>query len=362
MLFMVRKLEADCGIIITASHNPEQWNALKFATGRGQFINQKEFRRFSGFLARFQDDEKKYPKQIVVYDNAIDVHIALIRRKMNKPVLDLKVGVDAVNGAAARALPLLCESLGCEVVRVNCRFSPKFPRGPEPVPENLSKLAEIVQRRHLDIGLACDPDGDRLAVVDELGRPVIEEKTLVLAADFVLRSKKGSIVVNLSTTALMEHIAAKYHQPLYRTAVGEGNVVARMLKENAVIGGEGNGGVIYPAINFGRDALAAAALILMMLKRSGKPLSTLLNNYPAFYMIKKKLKMSAAVFIQKISKLERKIPGRINRQDGLRFINRNYWVHIRPSQTEPLVRIIGESSDQQEIIKVIRTIVKIIKE
>lgn len=362
VLLMVRKLKADCGIVITASHNPEKWNALKFVTERGQFMNQDEFKRFARLIdSSKNNDMVKRRTQISQYGEAINDHINSIYRKLNKPKLGLKVGVDAVNGAAARALPQLCEKLGCQVVRINCRYHSVFPRGPEPVPDNLRGLSSLIRRRHLDIGLACDPDGDRLATIDEFGQPVSEEMTLVLATDYVLTLRKGTVVTNLSTTALMDYVAARHHQFLYRTRVGEGNVVAKMMKEKSVIGGEGNGGVIYPVMNFGRDALVAAALILTMLKRSGKSLHEHVTGYPSMYMIKKRIKMKDLSFDRKLKMIEKEIPGKINRQDGLRITGSNFWVHVRPSQTEPLVRIIGEASDRRKINNVIRRIGSLIK-
>jgi phosphomannomutase len=358
---MVRKFKADCGIIITASHNPEKWNALKFVTRRGQFMNQDEFRRFSRLLTRGKRKVLQYPQRVSQYSKAIDDHVQFIYQTLKRPKISLKVGIDAVNGAASRALPLLCRKLGCKVVPINCRYSPRFPRGPEPISKNLKKLSALVRRRRLDLGFACDPDGDRLAFIDESGRPISEEMTIVLAADFVLGINKGPVVVNLSTTSLIEYVAALHNQSIYRTKVGEGNVVARMLKEKAIIGGEGNGGVIYPAVNYGRDALAAAGLILAVLQSSGRPLSEHLARYPSICMVKKKIKVSGLNFKNKIERITREIPGRINRQDGLRISNTDYWIHMRPSQTEPVVRIIGESSDRQKIKDAVRKVVQIIK-
>ncbi len=362
VLFMVRKLRADCGIVITASHNPEQWNALKFVTRRGRFIDQNEFRRFSRFLTRDRIDAPRPRRRILQYRGAIEEHISDIYLKLHKPRFGFRVGVDAVNGAASRALPLLCEELGCKVIRMNCRYSPKFPRGPEPIRENLDGLASVVRRKRLDLGLACDPDGDRLAVVDESGRPVSEEMTLALAADFVMRLKKGPIVVNQSTTGLMEYIAGKHRQTLYRSKIGEGNVVAMMSKVNAVIGGEGNGGVIYPTMNYCRDALVAAALVLTMLKHTGMSPSELVRTYPSFYMIKKKMKIPLKPLERMMRQIERRIAGRVDRKDGLRIVGQDYWVHVRPSQTEPLIRIIGESPDEAKIKKMVKIVEQIIRQ
>jgi phosphomannomutase len=246
--------------------------------------------------------------------------------------------------------------MGCKVYRLNCRFSPNFPRKPEPVSENIGSLCRFVKKNKLDIGFAVDPDCDRLSIVDEKGKAIGEENSLVLATDYILERKKGNVVTNLSTTALMDYVVRKYDCKLYRTKVGEANVVSKMEEISAIIGGEGNGGVIYPKINFTRDALVGAAIILKLLSEKNKTISGLLNRFPKYHMIKKKIRISKDRFIDKKDKIINAFTGSINTSDGLRITARDYWIHIRPSQTEPLIRIIGEARDKTTIKKYIKKI------
>jgi len=238
--------------------------------------------------------------------------------------------------------------MGCKVFRLNCRFAPVFPRGPEPVAKNITTLYRFVKRHKLDIGFACDPDCDRLAIVDERGRPISEENTLVLACDYVLGRKKGPVVTNLSTTALVDYVAAKHAVKLYRTKVGEANVVSKMGETSAVIGGEGNGGVIYPAVNPTRDALVAAAVVVKLVSERGMRMSQVIAAYPKYYMVKKKLAISKDRFEERTQRIIDAFPGRTELIDGLKIKGEDYWVHIRPSQTEHVVRVIAESEDRKE--------------
>ncbi|HEC79261.1 MAG TPA: phosphoglucosamine mutase [candidate division WOR-3 bacterium] len=364
VVFMVKSLKANGGIAVTASHNPSNWNALKFISEEGRFFNGREFKRFKRFIDGrdvYQEISSSGFERSSV--DGVGKQITKIKHALrmdSKAGASLRVAVDAVNGAGSIALPELLEALGCRVYRYNCRFSSDFPRGPEPTPENIKGLCRFVKEKGLDLGFACDPDCDRLSVVDEQGRAVGEEKTLVLATDLILSRTKGNVVTNLSTTALMDFITKKYNCRLFRTGVGEANVVAKMLKVNGVIGGEGNGGVIYPRINLTRDALVGAALIIKLLRRRNKRLSEIIDLYPKYYMIKKKVRINAEIFERRKKKIIKKFPGRINTLDGLRITRPDYWLHIRPSQTEPLVRIIGEGVDKRRINGYIREIKEIL--
>ncbi|MEO0106284.1 MAG: phosphoglucosamine mutase [candidate division WOR-3 bacterium] len=354
VVFMVKKLKADGGAVATASHNPPEWNGIKFITSRGEFINEQEFRRFSVFIDFFE----LYPDKIIEfmgyfgectdYKNPYEEHIKEIINHFKLKKLGLKIGVDAVCGAGSKALPSLLEMAGCKVYKIHCNFKPRFPRPPEPTPEHITKLCELVKRYNLDLGLALDPDGDRLSIVDEKGNAIGEEKTLVLATDYILNRRKGAIVTNLSTTSLMDYIARKHKCPLYRTRVGEANVVSKMNEVKAVIGGEGNGGVIYPRVNRTRDALTGAGIILAMLKKSNKKISEIVKSYPDYFMLKDKVELSDIGFEKKRELILKQFKGKVDLTDGIRITTKNEWIHIRPSNTEPIVRIIAEANDKRK--------------
>jgi phosphomannomutase len=364
VVYMVRTLRARGGIAITASHNPSQWNALKFVSARGRFLNKQEFRTFrrrTEGAAVAVPGLKAAHKPDVLGVGALQ-HIDAVVRALNMRAAGLRVGVDAVNGAGSIALPQLLERIGCTVHTIHCHPSPTFPRPPEPVPAHLSALRRLVRDRDLDIGFACDPDADRLACIDEKALPIGEEKTLALAADYVCKRTKRPIVTNLSTTALIDHIAKKHGVHVLRTPVGEAHVVSKMLQTNAAIGGEGNGGIIYPRINFTRDSLVAAALVVKLMISRCRTLSEICASYPAYTMIKTKLSVSRAQFDRQEKRLSRVMKGRVNKRDGLKITAEECWIHIRPSQTEPLVRIIGEARDAQILRRRFLTIKKILKQ
>lgn len=349
VLFMVRKLKASGGIVITASHNPIQWNALKFVSAKGLFLGATEFKKFAARIVDVSGQVGRKGERVEVSAASIEEHIEKIITALSKVRSPLRVAVDAVNAAGSMGLPEVLERMGCKVYRLNCRFSPNFPRRPEPTRENIVALCRFVRSCKLDLGFACDPDCDRLSVVDENGKAIGEENTLVLAADYVLGKKKGNVVTNLSTTALMDHVVDKHDARLYRTKVGEANVVSRMNSTRAVVGGEGNGGVIYPKINFTRDAMVGAALIVKFVVQEGRPLSEIMAAYPKYHMIKRKLMIGKSKFEEKRETIIDAFRGRLDFTDGLKIIGEDYWLHIRPSQTENLVRVIGESRDRVQI-------------
>lgn len=358
VLYIVKKNRAKGGIVVTASHNPIEWNALKFISSRGRFLSAKEFLFFSKKVKDIGQNPilTQSTAGNDELTNAVQKHIDRIV-SIFKPISQrLSIGVDAVNGAGSIALPKLLEVLGCGVSRLYCRFSSKFPRPPEPRSQNLTALSEFVKRKRLDLGIACDPDCDRLSVVDENGKPVGEEKTIVLAADYLLKRKKGSIVTNLSTTALIDDIAKKHDCRLYRTKVGEANVVSKMIEVDALIGGEGNGGIIYPTINFTRDALVATAIIIKFIAEEKKTLSQIITRYPKYYMKKTKVMISKEKFESKKEKLKYIMKGRVSFLDGIRITTKDAWFHVRPSQTEPFVRIIGEAKKKKKLSEHIKEI------
>jgi phosphomannomutase len=349
VLFMVRKLKAKGGIIITASHNPIQWNALKFVSSRGIFLTETAFKRFSKKIVDDQASNRRKRERVKICASGLKEHIEKIVSILKPIASSLRVGVDAGNGAGSIGLPELLEEMGCKVFRLNCRFATIFPRRPEPTRENIGALCRFVKSCKLDIGFACDPDCDRLSIVDENGKAIGEENTLVLATDYILSKKKGKVVTNLSTTALMEYIAQKHGVRLYRTKVGEANVVSKMKSLAAVIGGEGNGGVIYPKVNFTRDAMVGAGLIVHLLAERGQTVSEIMADYPKYFLLKRKLRIGREEFAEKKETIIDAFRGKLDFTDGLKIMGDNYWLHIRPSQTEHLVRVIGESRDRVQI-------------
>ncbi len=351
VLFMVRKIKASGGIVITASHNPSQWNALKFVSSKGLFLSSTEFKRFAGMI---KDHAGTLPgkERVEILKTGVNEHIDKIAKTLGPLKNSLRIGVDAVNGAGSIGLPGILEAMGCRVYRLNCRFAPDFPRKPEPTRENITALCRFVNSCKLDAGFACDPDCDRLSVVDENGRAIGEENSLVMATDYVLSRtyrKRRGVATNLSTTALIDHVVAEHGGVLYRTKVGEANVVSKMRSSRALIGGEGNGGIIYPRINFTRDAMTGAALVVKLLETKEMTLSEIMARYPKYYMIKRKLMISRETFEGKKEEIIDAFRGKLDFTDGVRITGRNYWLHIRPSQTEHLVRVIGESRDRTQI-------------
>ena len=354
--YVVDDTEAVGGIIVTASHNPAEWNGLKFLGADGCYLNSSQVKKLmklkSVDLPEFSYGEGK---QIQIND-AIDRHIT---RTCDVRWIDLdairqrkfKVAVDAINGAAAVALPELLDRLGCEVVTINCEPTGEFTRGTEPLPENLSDLSQLIQQENCHVGFATDPDADRLAVIDEKGKPVGEEYTLVLALDAFLSTIDSSetVVTNLSTTMAVDKVAERYGAQVTRSAVGEINVVEMMKKTGASIGGEGNGGVILKEVHLGRDSLVAGASMLHRLAQTDSNLSEVMNKLPKFEIVKYK------VFIEQIDgdtlfqKISDSFDGAlIDERDGLKLTWNDRWIHVRRSNTEPIMRIYTEASSEKE--------------
>ena len=350
------KLGAAGGIIITASHNPVEWNALKFLDHRGIFltgeVSEELYKVFRS--GRFSLADGKSAGQLKEYAPAADDHInsilaldivdaALIRKR------GFKVVLDCINGAGSVIAPSLLETLGVDVIGINCKSDGDFFRNPEPSPATLQELADKVKAEGADLGFACDPDADRLALVDNEGNAISEEYTLALAVDLVLSRKKGPVVINMSTSSVVEKVAQKHSIGVSRTPVGEINVVDRMLKDGAVIGGEGNGGVIYPELHPGRDAPLGMALILQMLAQNGVSLAEQVAAYPPFYITKEKVGLDGKFSPQVISRLIReKDPDTIDVQDGVKAYFDDGWIHLRISNTEGVVRVIAEASTKEK--------------
>jgi phosphomannomutase len=349
----VTRLGADGGIIITASHNPKQWNALKLLNGKGEFLSAADAAEVLAIAER-----KAYAfvdvKSLGAYsrvDDSISKHIEAI---LALPVVDVeaikdagfKVCVDAVNSTGGMAVPELLEALGVKKIeKLFCEPSGRFAHNPEPLPEHLSELSQVVVKTKSHLGFAVDPDVDRLAIVDESGDMFGEEYTLVAVADHILKSKPGNTVSNLSSTSALRDVTEKFKGCYFPSAVGEVNVVEMMKAKNAVIGGEGNGGVIYPELHYGRDALLAIAIFLTALANSKMSCSSLRSTLPDYYISKNKIEVDATTDLDSILEQIRtkysKHP-QIN-IDGVRIDFEKEWVHLRRSNTESVIRIYAES-------------------
>lgn len=351
--FTVKSLQAQGGIAISASHNPNEWNALKLLNSTGQFMSPDEHLEMKKYLDvqnKFVDWTKIGKRNI--YSEGLTNHINSV---LSLPIIDLKkikskkfrVLVDCVNGAGAYCIPDLLRMFGCEVIEMNCEKTGIFPRLPEPVPENLLETMSAVKTYKADFAVVVDPDVDRLVLITDKAEPFSEENTITLASDFVLGKTKGSVVVNLSTSRSVEDVAKKNNSTCYRSPVGEANVVQKMKEVNAVIGGEGSGGVIYPALHYGRDALVGIAFTLQYLADSGKTLSEIKDELPNYFISKKKIDLKGISPDEVIKKLANNYSEeKINTEDGLRIDFEDHWVHFRKSNTEPIVRIITESKSQ----------------
>ncbi len=351
--FNVKTLDAQGGIAISASHNPNEWNALKLLNSTGQFMSPDEHQKMKKYLdveSSFVDWTKIGKRTI--YSEGLTNHINAV---LKLPIINLekikskkiKVLVDCVNGAGAYCVPDLLRLFGCEVIELNCEKNGIFPRLPEPLPENLMETMQAVKTNHADLGVVVDPDVDRLVLITDKGEPFSEENTITLSADFVVSKTKGNVVVNLSTSRSVEDIATKNNSTCYRSPVGEANVVQKMKEVGAVIGGEGSGGVIYPALHYGRDALVGIAFTLQYLADSGKKLSAIKDELPNYFISKKKIDLKSVSPDEVIKKLVSNYSKeKINIEDGLRIDFEDHWVHFRKSNTEPIVRIITESKKQ----------------
>jgi phosphomannomutase len=352
----VTEENAGGGIIITASHNPRHWNALKLLNEKGEFISAEDGLKILD-IAREKSYEYEKTENlgtITQKPEYIDLHIQKI---LELPLVDAKavkakkfnIVIDCVNSTGGLAVPRLLYALG--VAKVHELYTlpdGKFAHNPEPLPENLNALSNEVKFHKSDLGIAVDPDVDRLALVSEDGNFFGEEYTLVAVADYVLQNSKGDTVSNLSSSRALTDITEKAGQQHFASAVGEVHGVKKMKEVNAVIGGEGNGGVIYPELHYGRDALVGIALFLTMLAKSGKSCSQLRSTYPNYYISKNKIqldeKMDLDKVLEKVQKKYKNFP--INTEDGIRIDFDKDWIHLRRSNTEPIIRIYSESQNQ----------------
>jgi len=348
---VLKDSQAVGGIILTASHNPMEWNALKFLDKEGLFLGPDEVRALLGRVDRHETSWVRHDGLGAVRtgQDADDLHIDAV---LELPHLDVpairarkfRVACDCVNGAAYRIAPALLERLGCEVFPLHVIPDGRFPRGAEPVPEALGILSETVRKHHCDLGLAFDPDGDRLALVDDTGAPMGEEATLALCVRHILSVTPGDIALNLSTSRMSEDLAAKAGVRCLRTAVGEIHVAKAMLREGCVVGGEGNGGLILPALHPGRDGILATAVVLALMAATGRKSSTLSSELPRYGMIKTKFSLEGKSLSSAIHALKTKFAdAKLDETDGLRLSWSDSWLHVRASNTEPILRAIAEA-------------------
>jgi len=362
LLYYVKNHRCAGGIVITASHNPAEWNGMKFVNGQGRFLTPGEAQKFQQMVAAVP--VQRTAGQPHRTDNqAAAEHIRAITtsdlfRSVRARVAErrLRVGVDAVNGAAAPAALDLVRALGAEPVPLFCdpdKAGAGFPRGAEPTAENLSELCRLVKEQGLAAGLAFDPDGDRFSCVDETGTPLGEEATVCLACRYVLTRRKGPVVVNLSTTRAVDDVCAEFGVKVARTPVGEAWVVARMQELGAVVGGEGNGGAIVPEVNWTRDGLVAAAIVLATITE--KPLADVRRSLPRYQMVKRKVGLTRMEFERRAGQLVAAFPeAAVDRRDGIWLAGPDFLVHARPSNTEPVVRIIAEAKSAAQAAAVAR--------
>lgn len=351
----VTEENAQGGIILTASHNPKQWNALKLLNEKGEFLSAEdgaiilELAEKEDFVFSEADDLGKVEEK----NNYLDIHIQQI---LKLPLVDVnaikganfKIAVDAVNSVGGIAIPALLGALGVkEVIELYCEPNGIFPHNPEPLPEHLTEISDVVKENKAHLGFVVDPDVDRLAIINENGSMFGEEYTLVAVADYILQNKKGNTVSNLSSSRALKDITNNHGGKYFASAVGEVNVVESMKKNNAVIGGEGNGGVIYPDLHYGRDALVGIALFLTHLAQTGKTCSDLRSQYPEYVIAKKKMELTPQINVDEIlNSIKNKFKDQeINDIDGVKIDFEKGWVHLRKSNTEPIIRIYAESRD-----------------
>ncbi len=360
---IVRQKHAHGGIAITASHNPAEWNALKFINSEGLFLSAGQARELLDIY--HQGDYTKVAgsemRGVETLAGALDAHVsAIISATGALPPTSsgrgrkLRVALDSCNGAGSVIAPRLIEALGAEAVAINTTPDGSFPRGAEPTPENLIALCELVRASGADIGFAQDMDADRLAVVAESAEAIGEDYTLALAARYVLSKTPGPVVTNLSTSSTMDDVARMFNCPLHRSKIGEANVTEMMRQTGAVIGGEGNGGVIYPAINFCRDSLVGMALILHLLAETGRAVTELLSDLPRYTMVKAKLECPSHKIGEVLKMIRTEYADHpMDLRDGVKVSFENGWLSVRGSNTEPITRLVAEAEDETQARRIL---------
>lgn len=359
------------GIILTASHNPRQWNALKLLDEKGEFLNDSQGKEVLSIAER-EDFTYADIDNIGTVLNNQTYNLKHIEKVLKLNLVDTEaiknanftVAVDAVNSVGGVIIPQLLKALGVKnIVELNCEATGKFAHTPEPLPENLTQISELMRQGGIDVGFVVDPDVDRLAIVMENGEMFVEEYTLVAVADYILSHTPGSTVSNLSSSRALRDVTNSHNCSYSAAAVGEVNVVAKMKETNAIIGGEGNGGVIYPEAHYGRDALVGVALFLSLLAKSGKTVSQLKATYPQYAIAKNKIELTPEIDVDKIlvAMKEKYANENITDIDGVKIDFADSWVHLRKSNTEPIIRIYSEAHSMQEADKLADDIKEVIK-
>ncbi len=359
----VKHLNAAGGIMISASHNDEKWNALKFLNNKGEFLSPAKV----ALVIKDKNRDFKNPKKkgiISEYKYALRDHINLILSQKFLKINKLKnkkfsIAVDGINSVGGVAIPELLNRLGVDKIKkINCVVNGKFAHNPEPIPENIYEICDVIKKGKYDLGIVVDPDADRLCLVDENGKPFGEEYTLVAAAEYVLQKNKNtSTCSNLSSSLALKIVTEKHGGKYFSAPVGEINVVEKMKEVNAIIGGEGNGGVIYPNTHYGRDSLIGVAIVLSLLQERNITLSQLKDTLPLYYIVKNKMKFQGDItnIIMLLRKEYKSF--KINTKDGVRIDFENSWVHIRKSNTEPVIRIISEADSKIKAEKISKEII-----
>ena len=359
------------GIILTASHNPRQWNALKLLDEKGEFLNDSQGKEVLSIAER-EDFFYADIDNIGTVLNNQTYNLKHIEKVLKLNLVDTEaiknanftVAVDAVNSVGGVIIPQLLKALGVKnIVELNCEATGKFAHTPEPLPENLTQISELMSQGGIDVGFVVDPDVDRLAIVMENGEMFVEEYTLVAVSDYILSHTPGSTVSNLSSSRALRDVTNSHNCSYSAAAVGEVNVVAKMKETNAIIGGEGNGGVIYPEAHYGRDALVGVALFLSLLAKSGKTVSQLKATYPQYGIAKNKIELTPEIDVDKIlvAMKEKYANENITDIDGVKIDFADSWVHLRKSNTEPIIRIYSEAHSMQEADKLADDIKEVIK-
>ena len=359
----VRRRRAQGGIAITASHNPAEWNALKFIGANGLFLDSGQARELldiyhQGEYTRVGGEEIRTVEEVA---GATDLHIEAILDALGplpQTKRKLRVVLDSCNGAGSLVVPKLIEALGAEVIPINVTPDGSFPRPAEPIPENLGDLCRAVKEHKADVGFAQDMDADRLAIVSDRGEPIGEDYTLVLAILHVLGREKGPVVANLSTTSAVADIAKKFDCPVFLTKIGEVNVTDAMQQHHAVIGGEGNGGVIYPRINFARDSLVGIALVLHLLAESGKSVTELLEDIPRYTIVKEKITCPSDRIPSVLRMVRQEFAQfQLDTRDGVKVILPDGWLLVRGSNTEPIIRVVAESKSEERAKAIVSDVI-----
>jgi phosphomannomutase len=361
---MVKELMADGGMIITASHNPVQWNGLKFVRRDGIFLNADEAEALIKLYEKKAFITSNKTGGIKIHSAPFDAHIkkvlgcvdvASIRKRK------FKVAMDSCNGAGSKITVKLLKELGCEVVELNTELNGTFPHNPEPIPENLNDLCAKVKASGADIGFAQDADADRLAIVTDKGVAPGEEYTLAIAVGHVLSKLKTQgqkVVTNLSTSMMIDDVAKQYNAKVIRTKIGEVNVAEEMVKQKAAIGGEGNGGVMHPGIGYNRDSLIGIGIVLDALSSSGKSISSIIESLPQYSIVKKKIDCSSKAEVDSlISKVKAKFADEeLDMTEGIKILFKKAWVHVRASNTEPIIRVIAEAESRDRALELIKRV------